>query len=120
MQTRKFGCCWTTHLLFQTDNWRDTREQQIIDRTVPPTDDQESASMATLHRVPSPKRIGFGGFGPQLPGLLRMIDELSHATAQLRVRGVFALLVTSSRWRRRSGWSWLSGAFLAGSDHEPA
>ena len=34
-----------------------------------------------------------GQWAKGIPGLLRMIDELSHATAQLRVRGVFALLV---------------------------
>lgn len=35
-------------LLFQNDNWRDTQEQQIIDTAVAPTDDQESAIVATL------------------------------------------------------------------------
>ncbi|MGH8093489.1 MAG: fibronectin type III domain-containing protein [Chthoniobacterales bacterium] len=35
-------------LLFQNDNWRDTQEQQIINSTVPPTNDLESAIVATL------------------------------------------------------------------------
>ena len=35
-------------LLFQNDNWRTDQEQQIIDTTVPPSNDQESAIVATL------------------------------------------------------------------------
>jgi hypothetical protein len=35
-------------LLFQNDNWRDVQEQQIIDSTVPPTNDHESAIVAML------------------------------------------------------------------------
>ena len=35
-------------LLFQNDNWRDTQEQQIIDSTVAPTNNQESAIVASL------------------------------------------------------------------------
>jgi len=35
-------------LIFQNDNWRSDQEQQIIDSTVPPSNDQESAIVATL------------------------------------------------------------------------
>jgi hypothetical protein len=35
-------------LLQTNDNWRDTQEQEIIDTTVPPTDDLESAMVADL------------------------------------------------------------------------
>ena len=35
-------------LLFQNDNWRDAQEAQIVASTVPPTDDRESAIVATL------------------------------------------------------------------------
>jgi len=35
-------------LLFQNDNWRSDQKQQIIDTTIPPTDDRESAIVATL------------------------------------------------------------------------
>ena len=35
-------------LIFQNDNWRNDQEQQIIDSTIPPTDDRESAIVATL------------------------------------------------------------------------
>ena len=35
-------------LVFANDNWRTAQEQQIIDSGVPPTDDHESAIVATL------------------------------------------------------------------------
>ena len=36
-------------LIFSNDDWRSTQEQQIIDTGVPPTDDRESAIVATLN-----------------------------------------------------------------------
>jgi hypothetical protein len=38
----------TGSLIFRNDNWRDDQEQQIIDTTIPPLDDKESAIVATL------------------------------------------------------------------------
>ena len=38
----------TGSLIFTNDNWRDTQEQEIIDTTVPPTDDREAALVASL------------------------------------------------------------------------
>lgn len=35
-------------LIYQNDNWRSAQEQQIIATTAPPTDDKESAIIATL------------------------------------------------------------------------
>lgn len=35
-------------LIFQNDNWRSDQEQQIIDTTVPPSNDKEAAIVATL------------------------------------------------------------------------
>ena len=35
-------------LLASNDNWRDSQEQEIIDSAIPPTDDRESAIVATL------------------------------------------------------------------------
>jgi hypothetical protein len=35
-------------LVFQNDNWRDVQQQQIIASTVAPTDNRESAIIATL------------------------------------------------------------------------
>ena len=36
------------NLLVKNDNWRSNQEQEIIDTTIPPTDDQEAAIVATL------------------------------------------------------------------------
>lgn len=35
-------------LIFQNDNWRAEQEKQIVESTIPPTDDRESAIVATL------------------------------------------------------------------------
>jgi acetyl esterase/lipase len=35
-------------LLFSNDNWRSDQEQQVLDTTIPPTNDRESAIVATL------------------------------------------------------------------------
>ncbi|MBA3833205.1 MAG: DVUA0089 family protein [Chthoniobacterales bacterium] len=35
-------------LLFANDNWRSDQEQQVLDTTIPPRDDRESAIVATL------------------------------------------------------------------------
>jgi hypothetical protein len=35
-------------LIFENDNWRSDQEQQIVDTGIPPTDDRESAIIATL------------------------------------------------------------------------
>ena len=35
-------------LIFTNDNWRSDQESQIIDSTLPPTDDREAAIVATL------------------------------------------------------------------------
>jgi hypothetical protein len=36
-------------LIFQNDNWRSNQEEQIIASSVPPTDNMESAIVATLN-----------------------------------------------------------------------
>lgn len=40
-------------LLGSNDNWRDSQEQEIIDSTVPPTNELESAIVATLSPLDS-------------------------------------------------------------------
>ena len=44
-------------LLASNDNWRDTQEAEIIASTVPPTNNLESAIVATL--LPSPSGLGY-------------------------------------------------------------
>ncbi len=55
-----------------------------------------------------------GQWAKRIPGLLRMIEELSHATGQLRVRGAFALLVILVALAQSLGVELILGAFLAG------
>lgn len=58
--------------------------------------------------------VRVGKWIASIPGLPRLLDELSHATAQIRVRGAFALMVgfiVLSEWL---GSEVILGAFLAG------
>lgn len=55
-----------------------------------------------------------GQWAKRIPGLMRMVDELSHATAQLRVRGAFALMVILVALAQALGVELILGAFLAG------
>ena len=55
-----------------------------------------------------------GTWAKRIPGLPRMIDELSHATSQLRVRGAFALMVILAVLAQALGVEVILGAFLAG------
>ena len=55
-----------------------------------------------------------GQWAKRIPGLLRMVDELSHATSQLRVRGAFALMVILVVLAQALGVELILGAFLAG------
>jgi Kef-type K+ transport system membrane component KefB len=55
-----------------------------------------------------------GQWASRLPVLTRLIDELSHATAQIRVRGCLALLVIWIFLFYALGVEVILGAFLAG------
>jgi Kef-type K+ transport system membrane component KefB/Trk K+ transport system NAD-binding subunit len=50
----------------------------------------------------------------QMPFLTRVVEELSHATAQIRVRGAFALMVIWVVLAEAFGVEVILGAFLAG------
>lgn len=50
----------------------------------------------------------------QLPVVSKTVEELSHATAQIRVRGAFALMVAWLVLSRALGIEVILGAFLAG------
>lgn len=49
-----------------------------------------------------------------MPGLKRVFDEMSHATAQIQVRGSFALMVALAALASVMGVEVILGAFLAG------
>jgi Kef-type K+ transport system membrane component KefB len=55
-----------------------------------------------------------GQWASRLPVLTRLIDELSHATAQIRVRGCLALMVSWVVLAEALGVEVILGAFLAG------
>ncbi|MDQ2659654.1 MAG: monovalent cation:proton antiporter family protein [Verrucomicrobiota bacterium] len=55
-----------------------------------------------------------GKWAKRIPGLARTIDELSHATSQLKVRGAFALMVILVVLAQALGVELILGAFLAG------
>ena len=55
-----------------------------------------------------------GQWARRLPFLTRVMNELSHATAQIQVRGAFALMVAWVVLADRLGVEVILGAFLAG------
>jgi Kef-type K+ transport system membrane component KefB/Trk K+ transport system NAD-binding subunit len=55
-----------------------------------------------------------GQWARRLPFLTRVMEELSHATAQIEVRGAFALMVAWVVLASRLGVEVILGAFLAG------
>ncbi|GAB4542710.1 MAG: monovalent cation:proton antiporter family protein [Anaerolineae bacterium] len=64
-------------------------------------------AFATLARL--------GQLAARVPGLRRVIEELSHTTAQIQVRGAFALMVAFIVLAEGVGTEIILGAFLAGS-----
>ncbi len=63
-------------------------------------------AFATLARM--------GQLAARVPGLRRVIDDLSHTTAQIQVRGAFALMVAFIVLAEGVGTEIILGAFLAG------
>jgi len=55
-----------------------------------------------------------GQLATRVPGLRRVIEELSHTTAQIQVRGAFALMVAFIVLAEGVGTEIILGAFLAG------
>jgi Kef-type K+ transport system membrane component KefB len=58
--------------------------------------------------------VRLGKLVANIPGLPRLIEELSHATAQIRVRGAVALMVAFIVLSEWLGTELILGAFLAG------
>jgi CPA2 family monovalent cation:H+ antiporter-2 len=63
-------------------------------------------AFATLARM--------GQLAARVPGLRRAVEELSHTTAQIQVRGAFALMVAFIVLAEGLGTEIILGAFLAG------
>ena len=58
--------------------------------------------------------VQVGRLVAKIPGLSRLIEELSHATAQIRVRGAMALMIAFIVLSEWLGSEIILGAFLAG------
>ena len=58
--------------------------------------------------------VRVGRIVAKIPGLPRLIEELSHATAQIQVRGAMALMVAFIALSQWLGIEVILGAFLAG------
>jgi len=58
--------------------------------------------------------VQIGRLVARIPGLPRLIEELSHATAQIRVRGAMALMIAFIVLSEWLGSEIILGAFLAG------
>jgi Kef-type K+ transport system membrane component KefB/Trk K+ transport system NAD-binding subunit len=56
----------------------------------------------------------FAGVLTRVPGIRRTLDELSHATAQVKVRAAFALMLMFVALSQALGTEIILGAFLAG------
>lgn len=57
---------------------------------------------------------GFGAIFNKVPALRRTIEELSHATAQIKVRAAFTLMIAFVALSEMLGSEVILGAFLAG------
>ena len=64
------------------DNWRDTQEQEIIDTTIPPTNDLESAIVATLDPGPYTAIVSGKNNGTGI-GLVEVYDLDQAANSEL-------------------------------------
>jgi len=64
------------------DNWRDSQEQEIIDSTIPPTDDLESSIVATLDPGPYTAIVSGENNGTGI-GLVEVYDLDQAANSQL-------------------------------------
>lgn len=72
----------TGALLVSNDNWRDTQEQEIIDTTIPPSDDLEAAIVATLDPGPYTAVVRGKNGGTGI-GLVEIYDLDGAATSEL-------------------------------------
>ena len=92
------------------DNWRDTQEQEIIDSTIPPTNNLESAIVATLPPG-AYTAIVSGKNGATGVGLVEAYDLDQMASAQLAN--------ISTRGSVESGDNVMIGGFIIGGTGSP-
>lgn len=94
----------------QNDNWQDSQKQEIVDSTVPPVDDRESAIVANL----SP-----GNYTAVLRGTNNSTGIAVVELYDLDTRPVSKVVNISTRGRVSTGDNVMIGGFILGG-HNPA
>jgi len=103
-------------LLGSNDNWRDTQEAEIIASTVPPTNDLESAIVATLAPL-DPKIPGSGAYSVIVAGKngttgIGLVEVYDLGTASLDISSESKLANISTRGKVQTGDDVLIGGFI--------
>ena len=108
-------------LLGSNDNWRDSQEQEIIDTTIPPTNDLESAIVATL--APLDVSIpGSGAYTVIVSGKngstgIGLVEVYDLGTASLDISSEAQLANISTRGKVQTDDNVMIGGFIvAGSN----
>ncbi len=105
-------------LLSANDNWRDTQEQEIIDTTIPPTNDLESAIVATLAPL-DPKIPGSGAYTVIVSGKnastgIGLVEVYDLGTASLDISSESHLANISTRGKVQTDDNVMIGGFIVG------
>lgn len=98
------------NLIATNDNWRDTQKQEIIDSTIPPADDNESAIVATLDP---------GNYSAVVRGKNEATGIAVVELYDLDARPVAKAVNISTRGRVSAGDNVMIGGFILGG-HNPA
>ena len=95
-------------LLGSNDDWRSNQEQEIIASTIPPTNERESATLATLN--PGAYTAVVGGVGEQ--GGVGLVELYDLGTASLDSSSTSKLANISTRGLVQRGDDVLIGGFI--------
>ena len=93
------------NLIATNDNWRDTQKQEIIDSTIPPTDDKESAIVALLEP---------GNYSAVVRGKNETTGIAVVELYDLDARPVSKAVNVSTRGRVSTGDNVMIGGFILG------
>ena len=96
------------------DNWRDSQEQEIINTTIPPTNDLESAILATLDS--SPTGIGYTVIvsGKNNSTGVALVEVYDLGTASLDISTESKLANISTRGKVQTDDNVMIGGFIVG------
>ena len=105
-------------LLGSNDNWRDTQESEIIASTIPPTNDLESAIVATLAPL-DPNVPGSGAYTVIVSGKnnttgVALVEVYDLGTASLDISSESHLANISTRGKVQTDDNVMIGGFIVG------